>query len=150
MRQFIYSFAFFACLYVFVACSSGNDTHLAGMWKVESYADPFKATLGATFVEPDAIYILRLNDTGLFSFTTDCNTISGEYSVKGRDLQFENLSATELACDKEILERSIKSQLPMVVSYDLPNDSTLCLLGRQGNVLVRLIRVNVTTTNPNI
>lgn len=142
MRKYIFTFGILICLLIASACSSNTDNLLVGKWKVETYADPFKATLDPTVVAPYELYILMLNDDGLFWFTTDCNTISGEYKCNAKDLKFENVSATELACDKEIVERSIKSQLPMVDSYDLKNDSTLCLLGSHGNVLVRLIKVN--------
>ncbi len=102
---------------------------------------PFKATMEETQVSPDESYTLRLHDTGIFSLTTDCNTISGEYSIDGQSLRFNNLSATELACEKEIVERSFKSQLPMVKSYNFPNDTSLCLLGREDNVLVKLVKI---------
>lgn len=140
MKKSTFILAILYCLLSAVGCSSNQENLLAGRWKVESYADPSKATMGATSVSSDETYSLQLDDHGRFWFTTDCNTISGEYNVDARHLQFENLSATELACDHEIVERSIKTQLPMVVSYDLPDDSTLCLLGRQGNILVRLVR----------
>lgn len=142
MRKSLLQFTLLSCLFIASACSSNNENNLEGKWRVDSYADPSKATLGHTSVASDEIYTLIFHDTGLFSFTTDCNTISGEYTANEHNLQFENISATELACDKEIVERSIKCDLPMVVSYDLPNDSTLLLLGRQGNVLIKLIKIN--------
>lgn len=143
MRKYLFIFALLFCLLSVFSCSSNKENPLVGKWIVESYADPFKATLGPTSVTSDETYTLQFHHTGIFAFTTDCNTISGEYIVSDRNLQFENIASTELACDKEFVERSIKSGLPMVVSYDFPNDSTLCLLGREGNILVKLIRNNV-------
>ena len=123
------------------ACSWGNENAFIGRWRVETYTDPSKATMWATKVSPNETYTLQFHDTGIFSLTTDCNTISGEYSTDGQSLRFNNLSATELACEKENVERSLKSQLPMVESYNLPNDTTLCLVGREGNVVVKLVKV---------
>lgn len=134
--------ALFSGLSLLSACSSGYGNPVAGEWAVETYADPFKATLDPTTVEPDESYFLRLDKEGLFMFTTDCNTISGDYSVNGSDLRFENISATEMACEKEIVERSIMSQLPMVRSFTVSGDSVLCLIGGHDNVLVRLVRVD--------
>ena len=105
-----------------------------------SYADPFKATLEATPVSEDEIYTLQFDDSDGFIFNTDCNTISGEYAVTCEKIQFINPAATEMACDKEIVERSVKSQLTSVDSYTLPNDSTLYLAGRQGNVLFKFVK----------
>ena len=128
-------------LFFAIGCSSGKKNDLVGRWSVKIYTDPFKATMEATKVSTNESYTLQFHDTGIFSLTTDCNTISGEYSTDGQNLRFDNLSATELACEKEIAERSLKSQLPMVESYNFPNDTTLCLLGRENNVLVKLVKV---------
>ena len=136
------------CLLNIFSCTSVNP--LVGEWTVITYSDPFKATIGASTVSSDENYILQFNDNGFFSFTTDCNTISGEFTISGKEIRFLNLSATEMACDKEIVERSIKSLLPMVDSFDLTNDSVLCLLGQQGNVLMKLAKGHIKPTNMNI
>lgn len=130
-----------ACLLVLLSCSSNKANTLVGRWSLVTYTDPFKATLDPTTVSSDEIYTLWFHDTGIFSFTTDCNTIFGEYVLSGKLLQYDNIAATEMACKEETVERSVKCQLPMVKSYDLPNDSTLCLLGRSGNVLMKFIKV---------
>ena len=135
------------CLLNIVSCTSENP--LIGEWAVINYSDPFKATNDATEVSSDEKYILQFHDDGFFSFTTDCNTISGEFTLSGKEIHFLNLSATEIACDREIVERSVKSQLPMVDSYDLTSDSILSLIGKQGNVLMKLARVAIRPTTEN-
>ena len=137
-KIFIFAAIAFAFLLSVLSCSSDNP--LIGEWRVVAYADPFRAINDATIVNSDEIFTLQFHADGFFSFTTDCNTISGEFAASGKKLHFLNLSATEVACDREIVERSIKCQLPMVVSYNLGDDSTLCLLGQQGNVLVKLVK----------
>ena len=132
------------CLLNIVSCTSGNP--LIGEWAVIDYSDPFKATNDVTKVLSDENYILQFHDNGLFSFATDCNIISGEFTMSGKEIHFLNLSSTELACDREIVERSVKSQLPMVESYDLTSDSILCLLGKRGNVLMKLVRGSIRPT----
>lgn len=141
MKRIYIAFIAIVSLVVAMGCSSGKENALVGRWRIETYTDPFKATIEPTEVSANECYTLQFNDEGGFWLTTDCNTISGEYSTDGQSIQFNNLSATELACEKEIAERSLKSQLPMVESYDFPNDTTLCLLGREGNILVELVRV---------
>ena len=131
-----------ASLLVAAACGRHAENLLTGKWRVVSYADPFKATLGSTEVAPGKNFILQFHDANRFTFTTDCNTVSGEYAVSGSLINFDNLSATELACDNEALERSVKSELPMVESYFLTADTLLCLLGSQGNVLMKFIKQN--------
>ncbi len=141
MKRIYIVFIAIVSLFFAIGCSLSKKSDLVGRWSVKTYTDPFKATMGATKVSPNESYTLQFHDTGIFSLTTDCNTISGEYSTDGQSLRFNNLSATELACEKEIVERSLKSQLPMVESYNFPNDTTLCLVGREGNVVVKLVKV---------
>lgn len=140
MKRIYIAFIALVSLIVAIGCSSGKCA-LVGRWRVVTYSDPSKAIVEPTEVSQDESYALQFHDTGIFSLTTDCNTISGEYSIDGQSIRFDNLSATELACEKEIVERSMETQLPMVESYDFPNDTILCLLGREGNLLVKLIKV---------
>ncbi|MDE6402989.1 MAG: META domain-containing protein [Muribaculaceae bacterium] len=137
-KAFILAAVTVVCLSGIVSCKSDNP--LVGKWEVVTYADPFKATMGHTSVSPDEVYTLQFHDTGLFSFTTDCNTISGEYTLSGKRLRFLNILATEMACDREIVERSVKCQLPVIDSYEQPDDSTLCLRACQGNTIIRLVK----------
>lgn len=141
MKKINIAFIAIVSLIFAIGCSSGKNNDLVGRWIVVTYTDPFKSTMEATKVSLNESYTLQFHDTGIFSLTTDCNTISGEFATDGQSLRFNNLSATELACEKEIAERSMKSQLPMVESYNFPNDTTLCLLGRQRNILVELVKV---------
>ncbi len=141
MKRIYIAFIALVSLIVAIGCSSGKECALVGRWRVVTYSDPSKAIVEPTEVSQDESYALQFHDTGIFSLTTDCNTISGEYSIDGQSIRFDNLSATELACEKEIVERSMETQLPMVESYDFSNDTTLCLLGREGNLLVKLIKV---------
>ncbi|MDE7470451.1 MAG: META domain-containing protein [Paramuribaculum sp.] len=134
----IFSAISFVCLLTLLSCSSAGRNPLVGEWRLTIYTDPFKATLDPTAVSAGDVFLLRINTDHTFSFSTDCNTISGNYRLSARNLQFFDLSATELACGSEIVERSVKTQFPMVKSFDLTADSTLCLLGGQGNVLMRL------------
>lgn len=127
---------------IYISCSSAMQNSLVSQWEITSYANPFGSSLSLTTVSAGEKYTLQFDSDGVFSFTTDCNVISGRYSVKKNQLRFINPAATEMACDKEIVERCIKSSLPIIVSYDLPNDSTLRLLGSQGNALIELVKIN--------
>ena len=118
------------------ACISSKLNPLIGKWRLERCVDQFSATMTPFIASDNEQFILHFHDTGFFSFTTDCNTVSGDFEVKNNELHFINPSATELACEHEIAERCIKSTLPIVDAYDMPDDSTLRLLGSQGNTLI--------------
>lgn len=128
-----------ACMFIATGCcSTSKMASLSGKWKIVTYMDDEEIEVSC-----DKSYTLQFHDTGMFSLTTDCNTISGEYSysVSKRNLQFGNLTYTEKACENEIVEQSLKYQLPMVKTYNLPNDTTLYLLGKNGKVLIQLAKV---------
>ena len=143
MRKNLLFWAFLLAVSVVnISCSSTVQNRLACQWNVTSYANPIGSSLSLTTVSADEKYTLQFQPDGFFSFTTDCNVVSGRYSVKKNQLRFISPSSTEMACDKEMVERCIKSSLPIIVSYDLPNDSTLRLLGSQGNALIELVKIN--------
>lgn len=126
---------------LFTSCASVDSAPVIGRWEMQSYANLFTSSLSRTAVTPEEKYVLRFDRTGIFSFTTDCNTISGEYRVKADRLEFLNPFATEMACDNEMVERSIKADIPMITGYKMPDDTTLCLTDDRGNVLIELVRI---------
>ncbi|MDE7407760.1 MAG: META domain-containing protein [Muribaculaceae bacterium] len=139
MRTYcIFTAITYVWLLTVISCTTDNP--LIGTWNVITYTDPFGDTNEAITVSSGEIFTLQFHNNSFFSFTTDCNTISGEFALSGKQIHFLNLYATEIACDKVIVERSVKSQLPVVDSYDLTNDSILYLYGKQGNVLMKLVK----------
>ncbi len=98
------------------------------------------SSYGLTEVEKDENYILQLDNTCVFSFATDCNTISGNFSTDKTVLYFSNISFTEKACDYMLVEESIKSNLPCIKSYEIKDDSSLILKDADGHILMELIK----------
>lgn len=143
MKRSFAFWAFFALLMsLFSSCASVDSEPVTGSWKLRSYANLYTSSLSLTAVAPEDNYILRFDKTGIFSFTTDCNVISGEYSVKGNKMEFLNPFATEMACDNEMVERSIKSDIAVITGYRMTGDSILSLTDDRGNVMIELIRNN--------
>ena len=121
---------FVTIIFAWTLTSCPTNTPLCGKWDVVAFADSYNGT--------DEVYTLQFHDDGHFSFTTDCNTVSGDFQISGKQLRFLNLAATEIACDNEVVEQQVKSLLPIIESYDLTNDSILSLLGKHGDVLITL------------
>lgn len=113
-------------------------TALPGKWKVKEYADLFSSDMAKGLVAADGNYTLRLDNTGTFWLTTDCNTVSGEYTTDSRRLKFLNAISTEMACDREFAEHRLKACISQTEKYDLPTDSTLRLLSNRNTVLIIL------------
>ena len=127
------------CLLIsMVSCTASRADKIVGNWKVVTYVDPFSSQFSATRSADGGQYVLQLHDSGFFSLTTDCNTVSGNYSVGDGTLRFIDPSATEMACEHEAVERCLKAVLPLVEAYDCPDDSSLRLHGSSGNSLITL------------
>lgn len=120
------------------SCDSPSDDILYGRWRLEKYNCIATSSYGLTQVNKESEYILQLDNTGVFSCTTDCNTISGSFEKSKNALEFSDISFTELACDDMVVERSVASILPNIKSYKITDDSILVLKDDKGHILMEL------------
>lgn len=123
------------------ACSHKATNTIEGRWNIQEYANVYVSSLQLWEVKDGDKYTMQFHDTGLFSCTTDCNTISGLYATNGLDITFKDVGATEIACDNESVERSMKINIAAAEKFEMPSDSTLWLYDRNGNVIVKLVKL---------
>ena len=122
------------------SCDSPSDDILYGRWRLEKYSCIATSSYGLTQINKESEYILQLDNTGVFSCTTDCNTISGNFEKSKNALRFSDISFTELACDDMVVERSVASILPNIKSYKITDDSILVLKDDKGHILMELTK----------
>lgn len=122
------------------SCDSPSDNILYGRWRLEKYNCIATSSYGLTQVNKESEYILQLDNAGVFSCTTDCNTISGNYEKSKNALGFSDISFTELACDDMVVERSVASILSNIKSYKITDDSILVLKDDKGHILMELTK----------
>lgn len=122
------------------SCDSPSDNILYGRWQLEKYNCIATSSYGLTQVNKESEYILQLDNAGVFSCTTDCNTISGNYEKSKNALRFSDISFTELACDDMVVERSVASILSNIKSYKITDDSILVLKDDKGHILMELTK----------
>lgn len=122
------------------SCDSPSDNILYGKWRLEKYNGISTLSYGLTQINKESEYILQLDNAGVFSCTTDCNTISGSFEKSKNALKFSDISFTELACDDMVVERSVASTLPSIKSYEITADSILVLKDDKGHILMELIK----------
>lgn len=122
------------------SCDSPSDNILYGRWRLEKYNCIATSSYGLTQVNKESEYILQLDNAGVFSCTTDCNTISGNYEKSKNALRFSDISFTELACDDMVVERSVASILSNIKSYKITDDSILMLKDDKGHILMELTK----------
>lgn len=122
------------------SCDSPSDDILYGRWRLEKYSCIATSSYGLTQINKESEYILQLDNTGVFSCTTDCNTISGNFEKSKNALRFSDISFTELACDDMVVERSVASIQPNIKSYKITDDSILVLKDDKGHILMELTK----------
>ena len=122
------------------SCDSPSDNILYGRWRLEKYNCIATSSYGLTQINKESEYILQLDNAGVFSCTTDCNTISGNYEKSKNALRFSDISFTELACDDMVVERSVASILSNIKSYKITDDSILVLKDDKGHILMELTK----------
>ena len=122
------------------SCDSPSDNILYGRWRLEKYNCIATSSYGLTQVNKESEYILQLDNAGVFSCTTDCNTISGNFEKSKSGLRFSDISFTELACDDMVVERSVASTLSNIKSYKITDDSILVLKDDKGHILMELTK----------
>lgn len=122
------------------SCNAPSDNALYREWRLEKYNCIATSSYGLTQVNKESEYILQLDNAGVFSCTTDCNTISGNYEKSKNALRFSDISFTELACDDMVVERSVASILSNIKSYKITDDSILVLKDDKGHILMELTK----------
>ena len=60
---------------------------------------------------------------------TNCNSISGQYTVKGDSITLGDGAMTEMACDNMATEDALRRILPRISTMDTQSDSVIRLNG---------------------
>lgn len=104
------------------------NADIRGQWHIENivFSDSY-------YVRPDETsssmkqYIVFEDST--YFIMTNCNSISGSYTVKGDSIKLGDGAMTEMACDDMRTEDAIRRILPHISSIDVQNDSVVRLNG---------------------
>lgn len=66
-------------------------------------------------------------DEDTYSIITNCNAISGTYTIKGDSIYIGDGAMTEIACDNMATEDALRKILPNIATVDVTNDSIVRL-----------------------
>lgn len=113
---------------------AGNDSttvaapDLKGEWDIENivFSD-------SDYVRPDETsssmkpYIIFEDST--YFIMTNCNSISGSYTVKGDSIKLSDGAMTEMACDDMQTEDALRRILPRIATIDVQYNSGVRLIG---------------------
>lgn len=104
------------------------NADIRGQWYIENIV--FN---DSDYVRPDETsssmkqYIMFEDST--YFIVTNCNSISGSYTVKGDSIKLGDGAMTEMACDDMRSEDALRRILPHISTIDIQNDSVMRLNG---------------------
>lgn len=103
-----------------------NNVDIYGQWYLENivfsdteYVRPSEEVPGSRQ------YILFEDST--YSVMTNCNAMSGPYSIKGDSIWLGDGAITELACDNMATEEALRRILPHITTVDVESDTVVRL-----------------------
>ena len=64
-------------------------------------------------------YLQFYNANATFSGNSDCNTISGDFSIKENNIQFNNIASTKMACGKHSIEPDFLMMLNTATTFKI-------------------------------
>lgn len=104
------------------------NADIRGQWYIENivFSD-------SDYVRPDETsssmkpYIVFEDST--YFIMTNCNSISGSYTVKGDSIRLSDGAMTEMACDDMQTEDALRRILPHISSIDVQYNSGVRLIG---------------------
>ena len=105
-----------------------TDADIRGQWYIEnivfSDSDYVRPDETSSRMEP-----YRGFEDSTYFIMTNCNSISGSYTVNGDSITLGDGAMTEMACDDMQTEDALRRILPNISAIDVQNDSVVRLNG---------------------
>lgn len=105
------------------------DAYLRGQWAIENIVFNDSDYVRPDEAVPGTIQYIVFDDS-TYSIMTNCNSISGSYTVNGDSITLQDGLMTEMACDNMETEDALRRILPDITSLDVENDSVVRLNGK--------------------
>ncbi|MDE6263951.1 MAG: META domain-containing protein [Paramuribaculum sp.] len=113
------------------ANTSGGTTDamtagISGQWSIENIAFSDSDYIRPAEETPGAKQYITFEDDTYF-IQTNCNTMSGTYSIAGDSIFMGDGAMTEMACDNMNVEDALRRIIPHICIIDMENDSVMRL-----------------------
>ena len=108
-------------LLIFTACTSANNINkLNGKWELISYGSGSNPAQASSDSNKTLLF-----ENGKISGSAGCNSISGSYSVKEKQVTFEPIASTMMACPETIMqqESTVLSAFTGTADYVIENNT---------------------------
>lgn len=100
--------------------------YLNGQWYIENIVFNYSTNVRPDEEVPGSKQYITFAE-GAFSIITNCNAISGSYTIKGNSIHIGDGAMTEIACDNMATEDVLRKILPTMATVDVTNDSIVRL-----------------------
>lgn len=101
---------------------------IRGRWYIENIVFNDSDYVRPEEAVPGVRQYISFEDSTYF-IQTNCNTISGTYTIKGDSIALGDGAMTEMACDDMSVEDALRRILPDISTIDVQNDSVVRLNG---------------------
>lgn len=102
------------------------SVNLKGQWFIENIFFNDSDYVRPAEILPDSRQYIQFTDS-TYSIMTNCNSISGYYTVSGDSITLSDGAMTEMACDNMQTEDALRRILPDIAAIDVENDSIVRL-----------------------
>lgn len=110
---------------------------ITGQWTIESIVLDENTTVNPATETPGVNqYIIFAED--YYSIQTNCNSLSGSYSISGDSITLGDGAMTEMACENMATEDALRTILPNISTFAIENDTIVRLNGRNASEYILL------------
>lgn len=104
------------------------DVDISGRWNIERIALGDSVAVLPAVEEPGVSQYISF-ENGEYFIKTNCNSLSGSYTVSGDSISMTDGAMTEMACDNMATEDALCRILPHIVAVRAEGDSAIMLCG---------------------
>lgn len=114
------------------------NVDIKGQWYIENIFFNDSDYVRPAEILPDSRQYVQFTDS-TYSIMTNCNSISGYYTISGDSITLSDGAMTEMACDDMQTEDALRRILPDIAAIDMENDSIVRLNCRNhsGYIILR-------------
>lgn len=134
LRRWEVAFASCAVMALTVSCGSSKqkasaEISLTGQWYIENIVFNDSTYVRPAEEDPEVQQYITFEDKN-YHIYTNCNTIFGEYSLKGDSITIGSGGMTRMLCENMATEEALTKILPNIATVDVENDSIVRLNSR--------------------
>jgi len=106
-----------------------TNADIRGQWYIENIVFSDSDYVRTDEATPGVSQYISFEEDSTYFIITNCNSISGTYTVKGDSITLADGAMTEMACDNMDTEDALRRILPSISTIEVQNDTVVRLNG---------------------